>query len=53
MGDMSAVEKLNDSIEEIRKDISQMAKSIAVMEVKLATVSRDVDEMKATPKKAL
>ncbi|MBR2663285.1 MAG: hypothetical protein IKE25_06185 [Clostridia bacterium] len=51
MGDMSAVEKLNDSIEEIRKDISQMAKSIAVMEVKLENVSRDVDEMKAVPKK--
>ena len=51
MGDMSAVEKLNDSIEEIRKDISQMAKSIAVMEVKLENVGRDVDEMKAVPKK--
>ena len=51
MGDMSAVEKLNDSIEEIRKDISQMAKSIAVMEVKLENVSRDVDEMKTVPKK--
>ena len=51
MGDLSAVEKLNDSIEEIRKDISQMAKSIAVMEVKLENVGRDVDEMKAVPKK--
>lgn len=51
MGEQTAIEKLQESIEEIRKDISQMAKSIAVMEVKLENVSRDVDEMKAVPKK--
>ena len=51
MNDLSSIEKLNDAIEEIRKDISQMAKSIAVMEVKLESVSKDVDEMKQTPKK--
>lgn len=51
MGEQSAIDRLQESIEEIRKDISQMAKSIAVMEVKLENVSRDVDEMKATPKK--
>ena len=51
MGENSSIEKLNDAIEEIRKDISQMAKSIAVMEVKLESVSKDVDEMKQTPRK--
>ena len=51
MNEMGSVEKLNSAIEEIRKDISQMAKSIAVMEVKLESVSKDVDEMKQTPKK--
>ena len=51
MNENSSIEKLNDSIEEIRKNISEMSKSLAVMEVKLASVSRDVDEMKQTPKK--
>ena len=51
MGENSSIEKLNDAIEEIRKDISSMAKSIAVMEVKLEAVSKDVDEMKQTPRK--
>ena len=51
MGEQTVIEKLQESIEEIRKDISQMAKSIAVMEVKLENVGRDVDEMKAVPKK--
>ena len=50
MNEVSSIEKLNDAIEEIRKNISDMAKSLAVMEVKLEAVSKDVDEMKQTPK---
>ena len=51
IGETGTFEKLSDAIEVIRKDVSQMAKSIAVMEVKLESVSKDVDEMKQTPKK--
>ena len=51
IGEAGTFEKLGDAIEVIRKDVSQMAKSIAVMEVKLESVSKDVDEMKQTPKK--
>ena len=51
MNELSSIEKLNDAIEEIRKNISDMAKSLAVMEVKLEAVSKDVDDMKQTPKK--
>ena len=51
IGEAGTFDKLSDAIEVIRKDVSQMAKSIAVMEVKLESVSKDVDEMKQTPKK--
>lgn len=47
----TAFEKLEGAITEIRKDLSQMAKSLAVMEVKLEAVSKDTDELKNTPKK--
>ena len=51
MTEVSSIERLNETIEEIRKNISDMAKSIAVMEVKLESLSKDVDEMKQTPQK--
>ena len=50
MGETSSIERLNEKIEEILKNVNEMAKSIAVMEVKLEAVSKDVDEMKQTPK---
>ena len=50
MAETSSIERLNEKIEEILKNVNEMAKSIAVMEVKLESVSKDVDEMKQTPK---
>ena len=50
MAETSSIERLNEKIEEILKNVNEMAKSIAVMEVKLEAVSKDVDEMKQTPK---